>query len=102
MLAGSPFLKPFSVRCPSFLGNSAESWTVANLYMFLWILAYSLDRVAFHTCLLERIILLLSIVRNLHSLLFFALGFALGCSSGFLKLSLTRRETLLTNLTLFF
>ena len=32
-----------------------ESWTVANPFLFLGVLAYSLDRVSFHTDLLESI-----------------------------------------------
>ena len=39
---------------------------VTNPFLFLWILAHSLDPVSFHTNLLESIDIWLSIARNLH------------------------------------
>ena len=45
-----------------------ESWTVANPFLFLLILAYSFNRSSFRTYLLESIDILLSFVRNLHCL----------------------------------
>ena len=47
-----------------------ESWTVAIPSLFLWCVAYSLDRVPFHTYLLEKIDLLLFIVRNVQRFFF--------------------------------
>ena len=43
---------------------------MAILLLFIWFVAYSLDRVSFHTYLLERIDLLLFTVRNVQRLFF--------------------------------
>ena len=71
MSAGSPFLNYLFLSGSLFPRNSVvDSWTVANPNLCLWVLAYSLDRVSFHTDLLESIDLLLSIVGNLHLFIF--------------------------------
>ena len=63
--------RTFSCRGPSFPINSVvESWTVANPYLFLWILASSLECVSFNSYLLGSIDILLPIVRTLHCFFF--------------------------------
>ena len=60
------FLKDFSCRGPIFTKNSVvESWTVANPFLFLWVVASSLDRVSLHNSVLESTDLALSVARNL-------------------------------------
>ena len=63
MSAGSPFH-----RIPSWRKGRSRT-----LVFSLWILVSFLDRVSFHTSLLESADLLLSIVRNLHCFLFLCL-----------------------------
>ena len=79
---GFPFLNASFLSEFLFPRNSVVvSWTVANPLLFLCVLAYTLDRVPFHTYLLENIDLLLSIGRNIHCFFSFALRLALGSSS---------------------
>ena len=96
MSAGFPVLEDF-IKGLLPRNSVVESWTVANPFLFLGVLAYSLDRVSFHTDLLESIDLLLSILRNFHCFFFpLPLDFLLAAVApevSFSKLSFfTRRE----------
>ena len=72
MLTGFPFLNNVSLSGSFFPTNSVvERAGRSRILTFsLGVLAYSLDRVSFHTYLLERIDLLLSSARNFHCLFF--------------------------------
>ena len=98
MLAGSPFLKDFFLTVSLFPRNSVvESWTVANPYLFLWVVVSSLDRVSFHTHLLENIDLVLPIVHHVHNFSFFwplRLALTAAAPEAGLSSCLSREETM--------
>ena len=64
------FSFPEVLARPSFQGVTSWSWTVANPFLFLWILASSQDRVSFHTCLLKSTDTFLSVVHNVNYFFF--------------------------------
>ena len=66
MLVGFPFPEDFYLLGSLFPRNCVvESLTVANSFLFLWVLVSSLDRVSLHTYLLESLDLSSSTVRNI-------------------------------------
>ena len=86
------FTEGFFLSGSNLHNSVVESWTVANPFLFLLVLASSLDRVSLHNSVLESTDLALSVARNLQCFFPFTLGLALGCSSargGLSKLSFT-------------